>query len=130
LGRRGDRFGRKGRHTLSHGTEKNRELTEKGDASPSPRKSEASASRQASKPTSPNGTSFAVRPILPEDDAEERAEAAFDNDLRAQLPTGEYLKVLQWLDDDLHHAAVQAEVSKKGDGARVVLQAYAARESS
>jgi Helix-turn-helix domain len=39
----GDRFGTMGRHTLSHGTEKNRELKEKGEASPSPL-NEASAS--------------------------------------------------------------------------------------
>ena len=41
--RRGDRFDRLGRHTLPHGTEKNRELKEKGEASPAPL-NEASAS--------------------------------------------------------------------------------------
>ena len=35
---------RMGAHTLRHGTEKNRELKEKGEASPSPRNSAASAS--------------------------------------------------------------------------------------
>jgi hypothetical protein len=53
--RRGDRFGRLGRHTLSHGTEKNRELKEKGEASPSPL-NEASAS-----PKKENGQQGEIR---------------------------------------------------------------------
>jgi hypothetical protein len=115
-----------GRQTLSHGTEKNRELTEKGDASPSPRKSEASASRQASKPRETNSAALPV-PRLPEESEEGKAEAAFDNDLRALLPVEQYGDVIGWLSNELHQSAIAAEIKTKGEGARLVLAAYAER---
>jgi uncharacterized protein YdaU (DUF1376 family) len=95
------------------------------DASPSPRNSDASASRKKEKPNKPPTSVLVAGPKgFPEERPESRAEAQLENDLRTQLPAEQYSQILTWLPGDVHQAAITAELRAQGEGARVVLAAF------